>query len=315
MKVIKHKSEEVFVDLLEGCDSWEIKIGEHGLVGLLDIMPRLVPAGRTADAAIVQAARTSTGKGLKSVEEDRALIRYMFSHAHSSPFESCEFTFHHVLPIFVARQLVRHRTASLNEFSARYADVKDRFWIPEPQQLRSQSMINKQSTDGSVDLVAASDFIASLELASADAMAEYQKALKGGIGRELARTILPINLFTEWRWKIDLGNLLKFLGLRQDKHAQAEIRVYADAMYELLKPLVPAALEAYDDYHPNRGAMLMSRMDIEGMTAGSETLSELFPSDRELTEFRDKVARLGNGYAQSRADLILRERAGKQVKK
>lgn len=315
MNVVKHVSAEPLVDLMQGCDRWEVKVGEHGLVALVDIMPRLVPANRTADIAIVQAARTSTGKGAKSPGEDRGLIRYLYSHMHTSPFEMVNVKFHHVLPIFVARQLIRHRTASVNEYSLRYAQPKDRFWFPHASQLRTQSTSNKQVTNGSVDLNMAENFIDVLEDTSREAMQEYQTAIAAGIGREQARTILPLNLFTEWFWEIDLKNLLGFLGLRQDKHAQAEIRVYADAMYDLLKTLVPDALEAYDDYHPNRLGMSLSRMDIEALNpkCTPTRILELFSSNRELLEFTEKARRIGNDSAVEMAELGMFIRSGESA--
>jgi len=275
-------------DLLEGCDRWEINVDKHyGIVALVDVMPRMVPAGRTADSAIVQAARTSTGKGISTPAKDRALIRRLYRDMHTSPFEMVEFKFHQVLPIFVARQLIRHRTANVNEYSLRYAPAKDRFWFPDgPESIRAQSLTNKQHTEGGIPLRDAAEFIESLHEGSEDQMTRYRKALEAGVGRELARTHLPVNLYTEWYWKIDLNNLLKLLGLRQDKHAQAEIRVYAEAMYELIKGMVPESLAAYDDYHVNRGAVTFSTLDIR--VINGEDPAAVYDSENEAKAMIEK---------------------------
>lgn len=280
------------VDLMEGCERWHIQIDEHGICDLVDVMPRLVPAGQTAEYAIKRAARTSTGgNAIKTEKEDRGLIRYLMRHRHTSPLEFVTFTFHHVLPIFVARQLIRHRMASVNETSLRYSEAKDRFWIPQPQQLRKQSTSNKQGGEEPMDLAQAEVFLTRLQDQNDRQVELYHDAMADGMSRELARIGLPVNLMTEWYWAVDLHNLLHFLGLRQDKHAQKEIRAYADAMYELIKPIVPIVIEAYDQYHPNRQALTLTSIEIGIINGTSGPLD--VENLRELEEAVAKLKRLG----------------------
>src|SRR5438270_3158385 len=146
-------------DVMGGSGRWEVKVHDHGLVALLDVMPRFAPAGKTADFAIVQAARVSYGQGTKQVNEDRGLIRYLMRHRHTTPLEMCEFKFHHVMPIFVARQWIRHRTANVNEYSARYSVVRDRFFKPSPENVRKQSTSNRQGGEEPMDASTAQEFL------------------------------------------------------------------------------------------------------------------------------------------------------------
>lgn len=292
MPIVKQKSTYELVDLLGGCDRWEIKLSEHGFVALVDMMPRLVPVGQTAEYAIKRAARTSTGNPpIRSTAEDTGLLRYLYRHKHSTPIEFVTLTFHMVLPIFVARQMVRHRMASINEASLRYSEAKDRFWFPQPEDLRKQGTANKQGGDEPMDLRAASDFIDRLALGNSNAMEDYQYFLGKGMSREIARIGMPVNLMTEWYWTTDLHNCLHFLGLRQDKHAQKEIRDYADAMYELIKPVAPVIVKAYDDYHTSRGGLALTAIDIE--LINGTTLPHDVINTRELEEAADKLERLG----------------------
>src|SRR5207302_11197408 len=149
-------------DVMDGCGRWEVKVHDHGLVALLDVMPRFAPTGKTADFAIVQAARVSYGAGTKQVNEDRGLVRYLMRHRHSTPMEMVEFKFHHVMPIFVARQWIRHRTANVNEYSARYSVVKDRFYRPSMESIRQQSAMNRQGGNQAADVATAEHFLRSL---------------------------------------------------------------------------------------------------------------------------------------------------------
>lgn len=292
-EVIKTKSELPLVDLLDGARH-EIKVHEHGMVALVDVMPRLVPQGLTADSAIVQAARVSYGAGTKAFSEDRSLIRYLYRHKHTTPLEMVEFKFHHVMPIFVARQWIRHRTANVNEYSARYSVVKDRFYIPTTENLRAQSKTNKQGGTEPMDEVSANSFLTALDKSADQAYQEYEKAVADGVSREQARLILPINAYTEWYWKIDLHNLLHFLGLRMDKHAQQEIQDYAKPMFHLITELAPLACEAFMDYHPNMGGMMLSRQEIEALALDNPkgVFESLVDNQRERTEFFAKVDRL-----------------------
>src|SRR6267143_7194729 len=172
---IERKSPEgELVDIMAGAARWEIKVHDHGLVALTDVMPRLVPAGKTADFAIVQAARVSYGAGTKQVNEDTGLIRYLARHRHTTPFEMVEFKFHHVMPIFVARQWIRHRTANVNEYSARYSVVKDRFYRPSLESVRKQSASNRQGGEEPIDPMTAEDFLKHLDEVEG-AYAKYQQ--------------------------------------------------------------------------------------------------------------------------------------------
>jgi thymidylate synthase (FAD) len=269
-------------------------------------MPRLVPEDRkTADFAIVQAARVSYGDGTKTVNEDRGLIRYLMRHAHTTPFEMVEFKFHCKMPIFVARQWIRHRTANVNEVSGRYSVLKDEFYFPELDDVRKQSKTNKQGSDQPIDEDIGLHFIEDLTNAADKAYADYTRYLEAGVGREQARMILPVNLYTEWYWKIDLHNLFHFLALRCDSHAQKEIRVFGEAMLSLIRPIVPYAVEAWDDYHHYRGGMRLSRLEVEALRKYIEALREGCPDEyrqaflidsdnkREKSEWAGKAHKFG----------------------
>jgi thymidylate synthase (FAD) len=277
---------EVF-DVMGGSGRWEVKVHEHGLVALLDVMPRFAPVGKTADFAIVQAARVSYGHGTKQVNEDRGLIRYLARHRHTTPFEMVEFKFHQVMPIFVARQWIRHRTANVNEYSARYSVVKDRFYRPSLESIRQQSKTNRQGGDQQIDSLTAEEFNRYLDSVEAH-YADYQTMLDKGVARELARIGLPVNVYTEWYWKIDLHNLFHFLSLRMDTHAQQEIRDYANAMFALVQPIVPIAAQAFLDYDLN--STRLSRLEIEALRTGQPLASD---NKREQAEWEQKKLSLG----------------------
>lgn len=285
------------VDVMNNVVDKTIKCLDHGFVTLVDVMPRLVPAERpTADAAIVQAARVSYGDGTKTVNEDCGLIRYLMRHNHSTPFEMIEFKFHMKMPIFVARQIVRHRMVSLNEVSGRYSILKDEFYLPEVDGIRQQSKTNKQGGDQQIESNVAAEFIDKLKGVAELTYGLYESYLEEGVSREQARMILPVNLYTEWYWKIDLKNLFHFLALRCDAHAQYETRVFADALLELIKPIVPVAVEAWDDYHDYRGAVKLTRLEIEAirrMLEGKIVAPLVSDNKREQTEWVEKAAKLG----------------------
>jgi len=274
-------------DVMGGAGRWEVKVHDHGLVALVDVMPRLVPAGKTADFAIVQAARVSYGQGTKQVNEDRGLIRYLARHRHTTPFEMVEFKFHCVMPIFVARQWIRHRTANVNEYSARYSVVPERFYRPSPEYIRRQSSANRQGGSEPLDEMTASEFLAWLEQVEAQYQ-QYKKLVDKGLARELARIALPLSVYTEWYWKCDLHNIFHFLSLRMDPHAQAEIRDYAMAMFALIRPIVPIAAEAFWDY--DFCSMRLSRLEIEALRTGQPLNSD---NKREIAEWEQKRQRLG----------------------
>ncbi len=219
----------------------EIKCLDHGFVRLVDFMGD--------DSSIVQSARVSYGKGTKSVREDTTLIRYLMRHQHTSPFEMVELKFHIRLPIFVARQWVRHRTANINEYSGRYSEMTDDFYVPEQSQIRTQDEVNKQGrSDKQIDDSIAKDILDSMEQHQKQSYNEYLGYLDKGLAREIARINLPLSSYTEWYWKIDLHNLFRFLKLRMDWHAQYEIRVYAEAIAGIVRELYPISYQAFSDY-------------------------------------------------------------------
>ena len=217
---------------------------DHGFIRLIDYMGD--------DAAIVQAARVSYGAGTKHVQNDEGLIRYLMRHWHSTPFEMCEIKLHVKLPVFVARQWIRHRTANVNEYSARYSILDREFYIPAPEHLAAQSVVNNQ---GRGEVLTGAESARVLELLKSDANRAYDnyEAMlstdgQQGLARELARMNLPANIYTQWYWKVDLHNLFHFLRLRADPHAQYEIRVYAEAIAAVVRDWVPLAYAAFEDY-------------------------------------------------------------------
>ncbi len=212
----------------------------HGYVALVDYMGN--------DAAIVQAARVSYGRGTKSVRDDRGLIRYLMRHRHTTPFEMVEFKFLIRLPIYVARQMVRHRTASINEYSQRFSIAPDEFDLPPPEEVRRQSTRNRQGRGDTLPPEVVDRFREDLSRISREAYVAYQKALEDGVARETARLLLPLSYYTEWYWKIDLWNLLHFLSLRLDPHAQEEIRLYAAELARIAEVVCPIAFEAFRDF-------------------------------------------------------------------
>lgn len=258
--------------------------GGKGFVRLVDTMGN--------DNAVVQMARVSYGDGTKSVREDEQLIRYLMRHKHTSPFEGCVAKFHIRQPIFVTRQWVRHRTASMNEYSARYSKVPEDYLIfPK---MRQQSATNKQ---GSVDAEITTDFPERLEKLSRESYDAYETALEAGVAREQARAVLPINYFTEFYWVMNLHNLLHFLKLRTDSHAQEEIRNYAEAVELLVKQWVPKSHAAWVEY--SKGAVTISetlhswvRSFLRGDAVAANNLREVLRS-RSKGEYREAVVLMG----------------------
>ena len=273
-----------------------IPVLDQGVIRVIDYMGD--------DGAVVQAARVSYGRGTKKISEDRGLIRYLMRHHHTTPFEMCEIKFHIKLPVFVARQWIRHRTASVNEYSARYSILNREFYIPAPEQLSTQSQENRQGRGNVLQGDEAVRVLDILREDSARNYADYQEMLneddegnvidpkRNGLARELARMNLPLNIYTEWYWKCDLHNLLHFLSLRADPHAQHEIRVYADAMMEALRAWVPITAEAFEDYR--LGGVHLSRAGLEAvkrMIAGEKVSAKncgIAPR-----EWRELMASLG----------------------
>ncbi|ARJ69593.1 FAD-dependent thymidylate synthase [Paracoccus contaminans] len=230
---------------------------DHGFVRVIDYMG--------GDAAIVQAARVSYGRGTRAVSDDAGLIRYLMRHWHSTPFEMCEAKFHVKLPIFVARQWIRHRTANVNEISARYSILDREFYIPAPEQLAAQARVNRQGRGDVLEGAEAQRVLDWLRDDATRAYDHYEAMLsqdgQQGLARELARMNLPANVYTQWYWKTDLHNLLGFLRLRADAHAQYEIRVYADVMAQITRDWVPAAWAAFEDYR--MGGVQLSAKGVE----------------------------------------------------
>lgn len=284
-------------DVLDNVSEKTIKCLDKGHVRIVDAMPRLAPNDcKTADFAIVQAARVSYGDGTKKVSEDRGLIRYLMRHKHTTPFEMIEFKFHCKLPIFIARQIIRHRMCSVNEVSGRYSVIKDEFYFPEMENLRQQSKTNRQGGDQVVEEGVAQDFLTELDRICNDSYDVYIRNLEAGISREQARMTLPVSIYTEWYWKIDLHNLLHFLALRCDAHAQWETRVFADAMLTLITPIVPWTIEAWEDYNEHRGGLKLTRLEIEAIVKAVQGLkvgSLNCDNKREQDEWIVKAARLG----------------------
>ena len=229
-----------------------IPVLDHGFVRVVDYMGD--------DGAVVQAARVSYGRGTRQVREDAGLIRYLLRHRHTTPFEMCEIKLHVKLPIFVARQWIRHRTANVNEYSARYSVLDREFYLPAPEQLAAQSTANRQGRGDVLQGDEARDVLDVLKADATRAFDHYEAMLnengagerlvedRAGLARELARINLPLSAYTQWYWKVDLHNLMHFLSLRADPHAQYEIRVYADAMMSVLERWVPATFAAFRDY-------------------------------------------------------------------
>jgi thymidylate synthase (FAD) len=271
-----------YKDILDGKERIQVDIGNHGFIALVDVMPRMVPVGATADYAIVQAARVSYGQGTKTPSDDKSLIRYLMRHRHSTPFEMVEMKFHVSLPMFIARQWIRHRTANVNEYSARYSVVPDAFWRPEDA--RAQGSSTKQTGEGVAGEEAQDLLDKALEKAESCYL-DYENLIKAGVCREQARAILPVSAYTQWYWKCDLHNIFNFISLRIDKHAQQEIRDYAQAMFDMVKMVFPISSEAFEDYR--LGAMQLTRLEVEAISSGSTQINS--SNKRESEEWHAKM--------------------------
>jgi thymidylate synthase (FAD) len=269
---------------------------DHGFVRVIDYMGD--------DAAIVQAARVSYGRGTRRVSEDAGLIRYLMRHRHSTPFEMCEIKYHVKLPIFVARQWIRHRTANVNEYSARYSILDNEFYLPRPEQLAAQSKSNRQ---GRADVITGKEAERVFSLLKKDAELVYEHYMemlnegaagepldpeRSGLARELARMNLSLAFYTQWYWKTNLHNLMHFLSLRADAHAQYEIRVYADVMIDTLKRWTPICHDAFLEYR--MGGAHLSKTGLAAlkrMIAGEKVDQKA--SGLNPREWRELMAALG----------------------
>jgi len=273
------------------------KVLDHGFLAVKDYMGN--------DLSILQMARMSYGRGTKGVSDDRALLRYLMRHLHTSPFEGCVIKLHVKLPIFVMRQWVRHRTASLNEYSARYSVMPDEFYLPEPDQLAVQSTDNKQGRGESLTSAQADEVLRLLREDALRGFATYHKLLNTdedgktldengiGIARELARIGLPLSAYTQMYWQTNLHNLLHFLRLRADPHAQWEIRVFAEKILEILADWVPMTAEAFRDYQHE--AVRFSRMEValmKDLLAGKATIADAERYGLSKREAREFAARM-----------------------
>ena len=262
------------VEAAEAILDTQFPVLDHGFVRLVDYMG--------GDTRIVQAARVSYGEGTKSYRKDKGLINYLLRNEHTSPFEQVVFTFHTKMPIFVARQWVRHRTARLNEISGRYSILKDEFYVPETTAIAPQSTDNKQGRSKERFAPKEEEHIRSaLSDGQHDAYRAYQGLLDTGLARELARINLPLSTYTEWYWQIDLHNLFHFLRLRLDPHAQYEIRAYAEVMNEIAGKVCPIALEAFEEHV--RGVLRLSRSE-------ADALRRLLASAMNGSNFDEKLA-------------------------
>jgi len=250
------------------------------------------------DAAICQAARVSYGRGTKSVSNDEGLIRYLMRHWHSTPFEMCEIKLHVKLPVFVARQWIRHRTANVNEYSARYSILDREFYIPAPDVLSAQSTTNNQGRGATLEGEEADRVLRILREDAMRSYDHYEEMIsqdgQQGLARELARMNLPANIYTQWYWKTDLHNLLHFLRLRADSHAQYEIRVYADAIGAIVADWVPAAWRAFEDYRMGGATLSANALAcLRRMLRGEEVTQE--SSGMSKGEWREFMAVIDGG--------------------
>jgi thymidylate synthase (FAD) len=269
---------------------------DHGFVRVIDYMGD--------DGAIVQAARVSYGRGTRRVSEDRGLISYLMRHRHTTPFEMCEIKYHVKLPIFVARQWVRHRTANVNEYSARYSILDNEFYIPAPEHLAAQASINRQGRGDALQGEPARRVLDLLRDDAERAYAGYAEMLNEddtgaprdpswpGLARELARMNLSLNFYTQWYWKTDLHNLLHFLSLRADPHAQYEIRAYADAMLDTVKRWVPLAHAAFLEYRLHAAAISATGLAVIRRMLAGEMVDQP-SSGLSAREWRELMGVLG----------------------
>jgi thymidylate synthase (FAD) len=269
---------------------------DHGFVRVVDYMGD--------DAAIVQAARVSYGRGTRKVSEDQGLINYLMRHRHTTPFEMCEIKYHVKLPIFVARQWIRHRTANVNEYSARYSILDNEFYVPPPEHLAAQATTNRQGRGAAIEGVAAQHVLDLLRRDAERAYAGYAELLnedaagapldptRPGLARELARINLSLNFYTQWYWKIDLHNLLHFLSLRGDMHAQHEIRAYATAMLGTVARWVPMAHAAFLEYTMNAATISATGLAVIRRLLAGERIDQP-SSGLSVREWRELMVILG----------------------
>jgi len=287
---------EGWIDALSLCDKLEINILDKGMVKLVDCSPRIVPEGRTPEFRIVQCARVSYDKGIKTKIEDDALITRLIEEKHTSPVEHVQFTFMLEIPIFVAVHLLRHRTAKINQFSQRYSEMQDKVFLPSSnpkEYIRLQDNVNKQGSNISEHIdPKIIDAINDIEKYTMATLQKYHELINLGVAKEVARNYLPMGMYTKMYYTIDLNNLLKLLHLRMDKHSQHETQMCAKAMYDLIKPLVPKVIDIFDNFE---NGMFMSQNEINSFTSGNIDAS-IVTSVRKNKSYNEKVKKLcGNG--------------------
>lgn len=268
---------------MDGLKEKVFKVLDHGSIELMDWMGD--------DSDIVKAARISTGGSTKTSKEDEQLIHYLMEHQHTSPFEMCEIKLKIKMPIFIARQWIRHRMASINEFSARYSEMPDEFYIPTS--FRKQSKINHQGSEGVFDDETNKNISLMNQVFSEDTFKLYQHMLDRGISREMSRIVLPVSTYTQFIWKIDLHNLLKFLKLRMDPTAQEEIRVYADKIWEIVKIWVPVTAKSFENHQLNSKTFSGEEVDflselLKKVPDGSKLINE----SKLKKRYKDKLLEL-----------------------
>lgn len=288
MSISKIVPSHALTDAMQGADRWyytapeyavnskgyQTVDGQKGKLSLVDVMPRLVPSGYGIEHLVVKAARTSFDSVLKAPEKDRALLRYLMRNRHTTPFEFVKFVFHVQLPIFVARQWIRHRTGAFNEMSGRYVELDIGTYLPEWRKPPAVGQ-TKQGSSGSLEIDAhmVADGVATNSFSSS--LASYKKLLHHEVSKEQARVVLSVSEYTQWYWVVDLHNLLHFLSLRADSHAQREVRMYAEGIKELITPLVPWTMEAFDDYRAS--ALTFSKQEqkiLKKLVSGKIALLE-----------------------------------------
>lgn len=296
IKADKKPTARPVVEAMEEILYEPLPVLDHGFIRVVDYMGD--------DASIVQAARVSYGKGTKQVSEDKGLLNYLMRHWHTSPFEMCEIKLHVKMPIFVARQWIRHRTANVNEYSARYSIMDKEFYVPSPEHLAAQSSTNKQGRDAIITGQRAAHILNLLKQDGESLYGHYLdmlnlddegnpiNAAEQGLARELARMNLPVNYYTQWYWKVDLHNLMHFLRLRADAHAQYEIRAYADVLIDVLKRWVPHTHEAFMNYrHGSAQLSAKALLAVRRMVKGEQvTQEDSGLSKGEWRELQDVLA-------------------------
>lgn len=289
---IAEKLERTCVPAMDAILGERFDVLDHGFIRVIDYMGD--------DSSVAQMARTSYGKGTKSVNEDRGLLRYLIRHRHTSPLEGNEIKLHIRMPIFVMRQWIRHRTANVNEYSMRYSEPSEDFYVPAMENIQLQSKDNKQGRGAEADENVRRNFRRQTVLQSSNALEHYEEFNEQGIARELNRINLPVSAYTECYWKIDLHNLLHFLSLRCDPHAQYEIRVYAEIiLHQIVKVWCPDIYEAFVEFNLNSKSFSATEMDmVKQMVSCLDKLT--IPhfknallsngmSKREIDEFCNKV--------------------------